>query len=65
MTIDSKTPTIVTMTPVKATKNTVRFAETNEGKVVPTLYVPNETLTSLGWTEGQSIRLAVMVEGGS
>ncbi len=50
----------------KITKNTVRFNQvltpSLNTPVIPTVYVPKETLSALGWKEGAKLVMEVSVE---
>ena len=57
----------ITLTAEKETKNTVRFTEVLEGKltnpVIGTLYIPKETLKTMGWEEGDDITIDLATAG--
>lgn len=57
----------IKLTPEKETRNTVRFTEVLEGKltnpVIGTLYVPKETLKSMGWADGDDIAVDIEAIG--
>lgn len=53
----------VTMTPERATKNTVLFREEGTEKI-RTLYVPKSTLNEMKWSDGDKIEVEVRVKKG-
>lgn len=50
----------------KATKNTIRFTEVLENKLdapkIGTLYVPKQTLGTIGWAEGKNLVIEIKAE---
>jgi len=48
----------------KETKNTIRFTEVAEGEenAVRTIYVPKDTLKTIGWAEGKNLVIELNVE---
>ena len=51
----------------KETKNTVRFTEVLEGKLtnpaIGTIYIPKETLKTMGWKDGDDISIDISNAG--
>ncbi len=50
----------------KATKNTIRFTEVLENELdapkIGTLYVPKQTLGTIGWAEGKDLVIEIKAE---
>ena len=50
----------------KATKNTIRFTEVLENELdalkIGTLYVPKQTLGTIGWAEGKNLVIEIKAE---